>query len=238
MDCKGGTKIQKVIQTKSTVFSIARLFISLVVLQSFQPEIEAQYRQDPNAEKILQEVSKRYKKLPGFKADFDRESQNSQGNPVSSSSGSILVSGSQYRLKTNNTLLFCDGKTVWTADSKAKEISIADYSPEADDITPERVYTFYQKGFKYIFMGEVKSGKSVWQTIDLEPENREKEISKIRLFVDRNSREIKKWIVFERGSNDREEFLVKKFQALPAKPGPEIQFHKKDFPGYKVVDLR
>ena len=199
---------------------------------------KAQSRQDPMAEKILNELGKRYKKLPGFKAEFIRESQNNQGETQGQSRGNILVSGSRYRLKTGTTTLFCDGKTVWTADSKVKEISIADYSPEPDDITPERVYTFYQKGFKYLFVGEVKVGNSVWQTIDLEPENIQKEISKIRLFIDRKSLEIKKWIVFERGSNDREEFIVQKFTRLQNKPGKEIQFDKNEFPGYRLVDLR
>ena len=213
------------------------LVFTLVVCVGLQALV-AQYRQDPNATKILEQVSARYRKLPGFQADFDRESQNNQGKTMHSSKGSILVSGNRYRLKTGNVLLFCDGKTVWTADSKVKEISISDYSPEADDITPEKVYTFYQKGYKYIYLGDVKSGKSVWHSIDLEPENLEKEISKIRLFVDRSSYEIRKWIVFERGSNDREEFRVKNFHALPVKPGKEIQFSQKEFPGFKVVDLR
>jgi outer membrane lipoprotein-sorting protein len=198
----------------------------------------SQSRQDPYAEKILDEMGRRYKKLPGFRAEFTRESQNNAGEAKGRARGTILVSGSQYRLKTGNTTLFCDGKTVWTADGKAKEISIAEYDPEADDITPERIYTFYQKGYKYIFMGEVKSGNRILQTIDLEPENINKEISKIRLFVDKKTLEIWKWIIFERGSNEREEFIVDKFVRLKSRPGKEIQFNKAEFPGFKTVDLR
>ena len=216
---------------KSAFFSL------LTCLLSFG-QLEAQYRQDPNAEKILSEVSEAYKKIPGFRAEFRRESQNNQGNTQSSSKGVITVCGSRYRLKTGSTTLICDGKTVWTADSRIKEISIADYTPEADDITPERIYTFYRKGYKYLFAGEVKAGKSIWQSIDLEPENLEKEISKIRLFVDKKTREIKKWILYERGSNDREEFVVDKFQVISKGADLQIQFKKSEFPGYKLVDLR
>ena len=213
-------------------------WISFLLLPSVWNPAFCQSRQDPYASKILAETGARYKKLPGFRAEFTRESQNNQGNVLGKNKGSILVSGSRYRLKTGNTTLFCDGKTVWTADAKSKEISISDYSPEEDDITPERIYTFFQKGYKYIFMGEVRAGKSVWQTIDLEPENMQKEVAKIRLFVDKKTLEIKKWIVYERGSNDREEFIVDKFFRLPAKPGKEIEFDKKEFPGFRTVDLR
>jgi outer membrane lipoprotein carrier protein len=214
------------------------ILIVIICLCTFQNRVKAQSRQDPNAEKILKEVTARYKKILGFRAEFKRESQNNQGKTLSISKGNIVVSGSRYHLKTGNTELFCDGKTVWTADARIKEISIADYSPGEEDITPERIYTFYQKGYKYIFIGEVKNGKDVWQSIDLEPENIEKEVSKIRLFVDRKTREIRKWIVYERGSNDREEFVVEKFQILPAAPEKELQFNKSGFPGYKIVDLR
>jgi outer membrane lipoprotein-sorting protein len=216
----------------------ALLLFTLLFLQASFSKVKCQSRQDPYAEKILAELGKRYKKLPGFRAEFTRESQNNAGETKGRAKGTILVSGSKYRLKTGNTTLFCDGKTVWTADGKAKEISIADYAPEADDITPDRIYTFYQKGYKYIFIGEVKSGSRILQTIDLEPENINKEISKIRLMVDKKTLEIWKWIIFERSSNEREEFIVDKFFRLKTKPGKEIQFDKAEFPGYKTVDLR
>ena len=215
---------------------IRKFLLLIFVLAS--SSLSAQYRQDPNADKILDAVSARYKKLAGFRASFRRESQNNAGGKINESKGSIVVGGNRYCLKTGNIVLFCDGKTVRTADSKAREISVSDYSPDPDDITPERVYTFYQKGYKYIFMGEVKNGNSIWQTIDLEPENLNKEISKIRLFVDKKSLEIKKWIVYERGSNDREEFVVETFQALKVDPEKELLFNQQAFPGYKTIDLR
>jgi hypothetical protein len=211
--------------------------ISLVLLIS-GGAVKGQSHQDPYAEKILNELGSRYKKLPGFRAEFSRESQNNAGDTQSRTKGNIIVSGSKYRLNTGSTTLFCDGKTVWTADRKIKEISIADYEPDADDITPEKIYTFYQKGYKYIFIGEVKTPKGIWQTIDLEPDNIQKEISKIRLFVDKKTLEIKKWIVFERGSNDREEFVVEKFIRLKSRPEKEILFNKTEFAGFKTVDLR
>lgn len=217
---------------------IQKILFFIFNLAVWQMPMKGQSRQDPYAEKILAELGVRYKKLAGFSAEFTRESQGNTGDTRSKASGNIVVSGSKYRLQTGNTILFCDGKTVWTADQKIKEISIADYSPEADDITPEKIYTFYQKGYKYIFMGEVKVGKNIWQTIDLEPENLNKEISKIRLFIDKKTLEIKKWIIFERGSNDREEFIVKKFTRLQTRPAKEIQFDKAAFTGYKLVDLR
>jgi outer membrane lipoprotein carrier protein len=208
------------------------LAFPLFFLLSFQT------RQDPMAGKILDEVGKRYQKLKGFSAEFTHESENNAGETKGSLKGKITVSGSKYRLISGNTTLICDGKVVWSADKKTKEVTISDYEPEPDDITPERIYTFYQKGYKYMFMGEVKTKTGTWQSIDLEPENIQKEVSKIRLFVAKQNRSIMKWIVYERGSNDREVFEVTKFLPLTQIQASDFVFSKAQFPGYKVVDLR
>lgn len=197
-----------------------------------------QTRQDPMAETILQAVSKKYKKLAGFRAEFRHESESNSGQPLGVAKGKITVSGSKYRLITETQTLLCDGKNVWAINPKAKEVTLADYEPDPDDITPDRIYTFYQKGYKYVFMGEVRVNGKVWQSIDIEPENLKKEISKIRLFVDKTSQTITKWILFERGSNNREVFVVEKFEPLQKVESGTFVYSKKEFPGLKLVDIR
>ena len=190
------------------------------------------------ATQILDAVGKKYKKHAGFSADFTHDSETNSGKLLSSQKGKIKVAGSKYQLITEKATLICDGKTVWTIQPKIKEVTVSDYEPEPGDITPERVYTFYQTGYKYLFMGEVKVKGKVWQSLDLEPENLKKEISKIRLYVDKTSRAITKWIIFERGTNERESFEVDKFEALIKVNAADFAFDKKKYPGYKVVDLR
>ena len=87
-------------------------------------------------------------------------------------------------------------------------------------------------------MGEVKVKGRIWQTIDLEPENLNKEIVKIRLFVDKSSLLITKYIVFERGTNDREVFEIETFKELKTVSQNDFSLNKKLYPGYKIVDLR
>jgi outer membrane lipoprotein-sorting protein len=205
---------------------------ALLLCLSFQGQ------QDPLAAEVLNAVSKKYKKMPGFSAHFSRNSEDNAGKTKGNTKGEIRVAGSRYVLKTGTTTLICDGKTVWSADSKVKEVNISDYEPEPDDITPEKIYQFYEKGYKYLFMGEVKVKGKIWQTIDLEPENIKKEISKIRLFVDKQSRQITKWVVYERGSNDREVFEIEKFTQMQNINSADFSFEKKKFPGFKIVDLR
>lgn len=208
------------------------LCLAICLISGFQG------RQDPLAEKILGAVSKKYKTTAGFTARFRHDSETNSGEARGSVTGTITVSGSRYRLASGHTTLICDGKTVWAADSRSKEVTISDYEPEPGDITPERVYTFYQTGYKYMFMGEVRAKNGIWQALDLEPEDIRKEVSKIRLYVDKKDKSIRKWIVFERGTNDREIFEIVTFRPL-LRPDPgDFVFRKADFQGYKVVDLR
>jgi outer membrane lipoprotein carrier protein len=207
-------------------------FIGILILAGFQS------RQDPMATEILNAVSKKYKKMPGFSATFSHETEDNSGKTRGLVKGEIKVSGKKYILTTGNTTLICDGKVVWSVDRKVKEVNISDYEPEPDDITPERIYQFYEKGYKYVFMGEMKVKNKIWQTIDLEPENLGKEISKIRLFVDKQSRQIARWIVYERGTNDREVFEIEKFSQMDKVNPSEFSFSKANYPGYKIVDLR
>ena len=216
----------------------AKIIIATLSITFWISTCMSQSRQDPMAEEILNAVGKKHKKMPGFIATFSHDSETNSGKVVGNLKGEIKVSGSKYVLTSGQTTLICDGKTVWSADRKIKEVNISDYEPEPDDITPERIYNFYQKGYKYIFMGEIKVKGKIWQTIDLEPENLKKEVVKIRLFVDKTSRNIMKWIVFERGSNDREVFAIAEFKVLQKINQAEFSFNKKQFPGFKVVDLR
>jgi outer membrane lipoprotein-sorting protein len=223
------------LKDRGNIFTPVKL---LVILFSGFLFLDFQSRQDPMAEEILNAVSKKHKKMKGFLASFSHDSETNSGKVSGNSKGEIKVSGSKYILTTGPVTMICDGKTVWSANKKNREINIADYEPEADDITPERIYNFYQKGYKYIFMGEVKVKGRIWQTIDLEPENLNKEIVKIRLFVDKSSLLITKYIVFERGTNDREVFEIDTFKELKTVSQEDFSLNKKLYPGYKIVDLR
>lgn len=211
-------------------------FIWLLIIGFLFPDFQS--RQDPMAESILQAVGKRHKKLAGFNAEFIHESESNSGQTIGHSKGKIMVSGNKYRLSTETQTLICDGKNVWSINPKVKEVTLSDYEPDPDDITPDRIYSFYQKGYKYVFIGEVKAKGRILQTIDIEPENLQKEISKIRLFIDKTSLNITKWILFERGTNNREVFVIEKFEALKKVDQGEFSFSKKQFPNLKLVDLR
>lgn len=195
---------------------------------------------DPNAEALLGKVSQKYRAMKSFKVNFVRtvEDPNGAKLPHLDMKGEVTISGNKFNLKTGDQVIYCNGKTLWTHMTAEKEVNVSDYEPSSDEISPGEIFMLYQKGYRYIMMGEFKNGKEVLQAIDLQPEDRTKEFFQIRLYVDKASSSIKRWIIFERGTNNRQVFSVQQFLPNVECEPALFAFDKARHPGVKVVDLR
>lgn len=199
---------------------------------------QLQGKQDPLAQELLEKMGQKYKNLQSFKATYSHIAQSNDGKTLDEQKGEIIVKGKKFNLKLNNQMLVCDGTTLWSYIRDAKELNISDYQPEEGEITPTNIYTMYQKGYKYVMIGEVKEANMVLQAIDLEPEDLTKEIMKVRLFIQKSDKTLRKWIVYERGSNNRQVFEVTKFTANAPAPESLFSFDKKTYPVKTQTDLR
>jgi outer membrane lipoprotein carrier protein len=193
---------------------------------------------DPKAEAILDKVSQKYKNMSAFKAEYTRSIESNDGEVFASMDGEITVKGAKFNLKMDDQVIICNGNTIWAYMKDANEVNISDYQPGADEITPTEIYSIYKKGYRYALMSELKDGSQVVQTIDLEPENKKSEIGKIRLVINKADNTIKKWIVFERGSNNRQIFNINSFTPNVAVSDADFTFDKAKHKGVRVVDLR
>lgn len=193
--------------------------------------------QDPKAEKILNEMSKKYRDMSGFKAKFSYELENKDYNMKEKAEGEISVKGSKYNLKVGEQEIINNGTTVWTYFKDANEVNISDYNPDPDDVTPDKIYTMYKKGYKYILMAEqVVDGKPV-NVIDLEPVDKNAKINKIRLLVDKKDKSIKSWKIFE-NTGTVYTYSIKNFTPNVAFQDSHFNFDKSKHPGVEVNDLR
>jgi outer membrane lipoprotein-sorting protein len=192
---------------------------------------------DPKATQVLDQVSQNYKAIPAFKANFTvlRESPNS-GRQPESETGSIKVKGTKYHIKLKEQEVFNNGTTVWTYLKRDNEVTITDYTPDDDDITPTKIYTIYKKGYKYVYAAEEKEAGQSYDVIDLTPENKNQQVYKIKLIIDKKTKTLKKWKVFEKNGN-RTTYTVNDFT-----PGnledKEFTFDKAKYPKVKEEDLR
>jgi outer membrane lipoprotein-sorting protein len=129
-----------------------------------------------------------------------------------------------------------NGTTVWTYLKESNEVNISDYQPEEDAITPTNIYTIHKKGYKYAYVEQKKEGGQTYDVVDLTPENKNAQIYKIRLVVNRKDRSVRSFKTFEKNGN-RQNYLITKF--APAEVDDKLfVFDQSKYKNVEVVDLR
>jgi outer membrane lipoprotein carrier protein len=178
-------------------------------------------------------MQKKYKSMKTFGASFtygtDGSSQTLQGN--------ITVKGTKYRLKTGGQEIFNNGKEVSTYIKETNEVNISDYEPSESDLNPAKVYTFEKKGFRYVFVQEVKEGAESYEVIEMSPEKKGTQIAKVKIKLNKKDKSVKSWVITDKNGK-RQTFKVNKFTPNVPVDDKYFVFDSSKYPGVEVNDLR
>lgn len=194
---------------------------------------------DAKAKEILAAVSKKYRSYDVVKTDFTFTLNNAQAKVKETQQGTLYVkaNANKYKVAMTNQDLISDGKVQWTYLKNDKEVQISNVDLSGDAINPAKIFTIYEKGFKYLYTGESKVGAKVYQMIDLSPIDAKKSVFKIRLSIDKASKQIANVLIFEKNGNTYN-YNVKTFSPNVKVPEATFAFDAKKYPGVEVVDLR
>ena len=191
---------------------------------------------DPQAKKILDGVSAKFKTYRAVQAKFSLKIENNAGKSLGSKMGTVYMKGSKYRISVTGQEIFSDGSNVWTYDKPSNEVTISKIDPTANTITPQKLFTnFYDKDFLYKLNGLSKVGGKSLNEIELTPTDKSKAFFKILLYVDKNS--IVSTKLFEKTGN-RYTYNTSSLVGNAAIPDATFVFDAKKFPGAELVDLR
>jgi len=194
---------------------------------------------DAKAKAILAEVSKKYRSYNVIKTDFSFMLENPQAKIKETQQGSLIAKSeaNKYKVTMTDQELYSDGKSQWTYLKDNKEVQITDVDNNTDGINPAKIFTIYEKGYKYLFTGEKKVGAKTLQTIDLSPLDIKKSIFKIRLTIDKAAKQITNVVIFDKSGN-RYTYAIKSFTPNVKVAESVFAFDAKKYPGVEVVDLR
>ncbi|MFN8257293.1 MAG: outer membrane lipoprotein carrier protein LolA [Bacteroidales bacterium] len=162
-----------------------RKLIFILMITSVSISIIAQ--KDDKAKKILQDVSNKTKSYSSIQLKFSYIMDNRVEKLQDTTKGTIYIKGDMFKLFFKGNEIFSDGKTIWTHQVSANELTITEPDPTDENaLNPQMLLRVYEKGFKYKFMGEVtKSGNTFYQ-IDLYPDNpKDKNYSIVKLKIDK-----------------------------------------------------
>lgn len=196
-----------------------------------QPKQAFVEKSDPDAVKILQKIQKIYGEYDGISLDYTLEMEYGEDKEVQK--GSILQQGKKYFINNNGNLIINDGSTVWMYIKKQNEVQINDYIEEEDEFTPTKIFRMGENDdFVYVITGEDSEG----YRIEFKPRDRDSEIKKVRLLVDRSQTTIKSVKVFSEDGS-RMTFLIKDIENVKSSSS-SFTFDKAKYPGVVEIDLR
>jgi len=210
----------------------------LLIVATIQLTAQNGAKNDPDAKKILDEVSTKFKTYKTVKATFTYKVENAAGKTLSSKAGTIFMKGIKYRVSIVGQEIFCDGNNVWTYDKAANEVTITKFDGESTTLTPQKLFTnFYDQDFLYKLNGEKKEGKKVLQEIEMTPTDKSKPFHKVYIYVDKAVKTLNSTKVLEK-SGSKYSYTVNTLTPNSAIADTQFVFDAKKFPGVEVVDLR
>jgi chaperone LolA len=195
-------------------------------------------KNDAEAKKILDAVSAKFKTYKTPQASFTYKVENAQGKVLSTKKGTVTMKANKYKVTMSDMQIFSDGKTVWSYDKSANEVTVDNVNTSANAMTPQKLFTnFYDRDFYYKYNGEKKEGGKTLQEIELTPVDKTRPFHKVYVLVDKATKTIYMARFLEK-TGGRYSYTVNSIKPTATVADTEFVFNKAKFPGVEVVDLR
>jgi outer membrane lipoprotein-sorting protein len=142
-------------------------------------------QQDPEAKIILDRMAEEIKQYQSIQSDFSLIIFDHKENKKNASHGSILIKGDKYKVTSGGTTVYFNGTTMWTYAEDDNEVTITEPGNQDDDFlsNPAKVFSFYNRDFKYLYRGETTVDSVLMHEIDLFPRNLDQPYARIKVFI-------------------------------------------------------
>ena len=178
----------------------AILLFSVLIL--FAGSLFAQ--QDAKAKEILDKLSQTSRSYKTIQIDFSFTLENKTGSVTETNEGSVALKGKSYRLHmpAMGMEVYSNGIATWSYLTESNEVNITENEANSDAaLNPANLFTIYEKGFNYSYIGEETISGKVSQVIDLFPTDKTKEFTRVRLYVDKTKSQILRAKTFNKDGN-------------------------------------
>jgi outer membrane lipoprotein-sorting protein len=192
---------------------------------------------DARSKALLQELSKNYRSMKSMEAQVVVEMQGGPTAGTERRKGRLQLRGRKFRIDMGEQLIISDGHISWTYLKEMNEVNISNYETTPDQITPDHLFTLYEKGFDSFMESESGGDQDGTARIDLVPHNKSVSYFKVRLTINKGSRLVQKAVVFDK-SGVQYTYSITGFKANPILKDDLFAFNPKEYPGVEIVDMR
>lgn len=192
---------------------------------------------DPEAFKILDAMSKRYKSFTSFEANLTYTLSNDVSKVNDKFEGKIAVKGNKFRLTLPEQEVINNGTVVWTYVPEANEVTIENFDPSSEDVNPAKIYDIYKKGFKYLKLDpETEAGVKV-DVVDLVPEKKDAQFFKIKMRISQKDKSIVSWTMYDKSGN-KFKYSISRFVPNAKIDDSFFSWDSKKHPDVEEINLR
>ena len=198
--------------------------------------INLAFSQDEVAKQILDDLSEKGKLYTDITAEFKFNFSNSNQEINEDSEGKIWIKEDMYKLDMSSDLsIINNGETLWYFMKDVPEVQIMENDPE-DEMNPSKIFTIYEKGYKYEYKGAESINSARIHKINLF-QNENDTINVVTLYIDAEKTELIKIKIMEKGGGTST-YTITKFITNSNLPTSTFNFKRKDHPNVEVIDLR
>lgn len=193
--------------------------------------------QDKKAKALLDEVTAKVKSYKNISIEFKYSLNNARENVNQDSKGTVVMQGNMYVLNFMGVTKIFDGKKTYTIIPEDEEITISKYNEKDDNaITPNRMLTFFNSGYKYSWdTTQNVKGRKI-QYIKLTPISSKDQRKEILLGIDSQTKHI--YNLIEIGKNGTKTTLtVNSFKTNQPLSKNQFTFTESKYSNYYINKL-
>ncbi len=189
------------------------------------------------AKSLLDEVSAKVKSYENIQIGFTYNIQNLKQNVNQESKGNVTLKGNQYVLNFMGVTKIFDGKKNYTIVPEDEEITISNHDDNSSDaLTPAKMLTFFNTGFKYAWdISQSVKGRKI-QYIKLTPVSAKDNRKEILLGIDAQTKHIYNMIEVNKNGS-KSTITVNSFKTNQPISKNHFTFTQSKYPNYYINNL-
>lgn len=203
--------------------------ILIIIFMMFQL---ISFGQDDKANDILKQLSENTRSYETMDVDFDFNFVNLSQDINEAQKGNIKIHKNKFRLNLNQQLIISDDSTQWIFLKESNELQIMEYDSEDDMLSPNKLFTIYENGYKSNYVETTESN----HIIDLFPIE-SNEFKNIQIQVDINKIQLKKIILFDKNGGSFS-YVITRFETNNDLASELFKFNVEDYNDVEIIDLR
>ena len=194
------------------------------------------YAQDEKSNEILQQLSINTQAYKNIDVDFNFKFENVTQEISENQKGNIKIVSNKFRLELNQQIIISDDTTQWIYLKESNELQIMEYDSLDDMISPNKLFTIYEEGYKNSYV-ELKNESGITlHIIDLFPIE-SNAFQKIQLQINSEKIQLHNIILFDKNGGSFT-YLITKFSTDNNLDDNLFKFNPAEYPEIEIIDLR